>query len=194
MTKKDVFVAKPNSTADRGLKVCVFCSANDLDKKYVKPAQELATLLAQNGHTLVYGGSDNGLMKVMASGVQAGGAKVVGVSVEYLRDVAKKDADEMHFAKDLSERKALMLELADVLVVLVGGIGTLDEVTEVMEHKKHGHHDKPIIILNTDGFYDGFRTQLTRMEKEGFFWHPLDEYVRFCETPQEVINSIASLS
>ncbi len=176
-----------------GLRVCVFCSANDLDEKYVKPAKELATLLATHGHTLVYGGSDKGLMKVMASGVQDYGGKVFGISVEYLRDVAKKDADEMLFAKDLGERKALMLEHSDILVTLVGGIGTLDEVTEIIEHKKHGHHDKPIIILNIDGFYEGLHQQLTRMEKEGFFWHPLDEYVLFLNTPVEVIKYIDSL-
>jgi uncharacterized protein (TIGR00730 family) len=188
MTTEQTFIGKPQ--AQSGLKVCVFCSANDLENKYVKPAQRLARLLAEQGHTLAYGGSDKGLMKIMASGVQAGGGKVVGISVEYLKEVAKKDADEMLIAKDLGERKTLMLERSDVLVMLVGGIGTLDEVTEIIEHKKHGHHDKPILILNTDGFYEGLELQLRRMEKEGFFWHPLDEYIKFLETPEEIINFI----
>lgn len=191
MAEPKTFIGKPQ--IQTGLKVCVFCSANDLADKYVKPAQELARILAENGHTLVYGGSDNGLMKVMAAGVQAAGGKVIGVSVEYLKNVAKKDADEMFIAKDLGERKALMLEQADVVVMLVGGIGTLDEVTEVIEHKKHGHHAKPVLVLNTDRFYEGLELQLRRMEKEGFFWHPLDEYVTFVEAPEAIIEHIQRL-
>lgn len=173
-------------------KVCVFCSANDLDEKYVKAAQQLAKLLAEHGHTLVNGGSDRGLMKVMAKEAQAHGAKVIGISVEYLKKTSNKSVDELLIAGDLGERKTLLLERSDVLVMLIGGIGTLDEVTEVIEHKKHGHHNKQIIILNTDGFYDGLHQQLLRMEKEGFFWHPLDEYVQFVKTPEEVIQIIDS--
>jgi uncharacterized protein (TIGR00730 family) len=192
MTKRDILVSEP-SLGKHGLKVCVFCSANDVGEKYVEATQTLARLLAENGHTLVYGGSEKGLMKVIASGVQAAGGKVIGVSVEYLKDAAKQDADEMIIAKDLGERKAVMLERSDVLVMLVGGIGTLDEVTEVIEHKKHGHHNKPIIVLNTNGFYEGLQLQLQRMEQEGFFWHPLKEYVQFIKTPEAAVDYINSI-
>lgn len=180
-------------TKKQGLNVCVFCSANELDDKYVEPAKKLAELMAEQGHTLVYGGSERGLMKVMASGVQHGGGKVIGISVEYLKHTAKKDADELVIAKDLSDRKRLMLERSDVIVLLVGGLGSLDEVTEILEHKKHDHHSKPVIIINTDGFYEGLRIQLTRMEVEGFFWHPLDEYVVFLDSPEQAIDIINQL-
>lgn len=182
-----------SKTTQTKLKICVFCSANDLEAKYIQPAEELAQLIAEHGHTLVNGGSDRGLMRVMTTVAKHFGGKVIGISVEYLKHAANKSADELIIAKDLGTRKAMLLEQSDALVMMVGGIGTLDEVTEVIEHKKHGHHDKPILILNTDGFYDGLHAQLQRMEAEGLFWHPLSEYVTFAKTPSEVIDFVESL-
>lgn len=167
--------------------IAVFCSANDLDKKYTDSAKEFAKLLAKNSYNLVWGGSDKGLMQIMASGVQAGGGKIVGVSMELLRASARKEADEMIIAKDLGERKAMMLKRSDAIVMLVGGIGTLDEITEILELKKHGIHSKPIIILNTENFYEGLKGQLQKMEDEGFLTKPLEEFVFFADSPQQVI-------
>lgn len=81
----------------------------------------------------------------------------------------------MVFADDLAERKALLLAQADAVVVMAGGLGTLDEVTEILELKKHGLHDKPVVLLNTAGFYDGLTLQLRRMEEEGFLPVPLNK-------------------
>src|SRR5438132_1713704 len=103
--------------------IAVFCSANELEEKYIKAAQEFAKLLALNKYNLVWGGSDTGLMKVMASGVQMNGGKIVGVSMELLRNKVRIGADEMIIAKDLGERKATILKRSDAIVVLVGGIG-----------------------------------------------------------------------
>ncbi|HJQ08756.1 MAG TPA: TIGR00730 family Rossman fold protein [Candidatus Saccharimonadales bacterium] len=172
------------------MNVGVFCSAYDLDDKYTKPAQEFATLLAQAGHTMVWGGSDVGLMGIMAGGVKAGGGKLVGVSIELFKDLVRKDADEMIVAKNLGERKAILLQRSDALVMMVGGIGTLDEATEVLELKKHGHHDKPIIMLNTAGFYNGFKQQLHAMDREGFLPKPLAELMLFVDTPEEAIKAL----
>ena len=91
------------------MKVCVFLSAADLDEGYTRPAREFAESLGNGGHTLVWGGSDSGLMKVVADGVRGSGGRLVGISVELFRSVARVDADEMVFAKDLAERKALLL-------------------------------------------------------------------------------------
>jgi uncharacterized protein (TIGR00730 family) len=159
------------------MKVCVFLSAADLDERYTRPAAEFAELLGAGGHTLVWGGSDSGLMKVVADGVQAAGGRLVGISVDFLRSFARQDADEMVFAKDLAERKALLVAASDAMVILAGGLGTLDEATEVLELKKHGVHGKPVVLLNTAGFYDGLVIQLRRMEKDGFLPVPLDRLV-----------------
>jgi uncharacterized protein (TIGR00730 family) len=169
------------------MNVCVFCSANDLADKYMAPARQLATLIAEHGHSLVWGGSDTGVMKIMADGVRAGGGKIYGISVEILKERARPDADEMVIAKDLGERKAKMLARSDVIIVLPGGLGTLDELSEILELRKHNAHQKVVIVLNTDGFYGGLRTQLGRMSTEGFIKRPLAEYIAYADTPNEAI-------
>ncbi|MEV0278660.1 TIGR00730 family Rossman fold protein [Streptomyces sp. NPDC050610] len=163
------------------MNICVFCSAADLDDRYTAPAREFAELIGKGGHTMVWGGSESGLMKVMADGVQDNGGKLVGVSVEFLAAKARTNADEMIVTKDLAERKALLLARADAIVIMVGGTGTLDEATEILELKKHGMHTKPVVLLNAAGFYDGLKQQFQRMEEEGFLPVPLTELVFFAE-------------
>ncbi len=169
------------------MNICVFCSANDLADKYMTPARRLAALIAEHGHSLVWGGSNTGVMKVMADGVQAGGGKIYGVSAELLKQSARPDADEMVIAKDLGERKARLLSRSDVIVVLPGGLGTLDELTEILELRKHGAHQKQVIVLNTDGFYQGLITQLERMSEEGFIAEAPSNHVAYADTPEEAI-------
>ncbi|MEU2225082.1 TIGR00730 family Rossman fold protein [Streptomyces sp. NPDC018347] len=165
------------------MNICVFLSAADLDERYTRPAREFAELLGKGGHTLVWGGSDSGLMKVVADGAQETGGRLVGVSVEFLANKARPGADEMIIAADLAERKRLLLEKADAVVIMVGGTGTLDEATEILELKKHGRTDKPVVLLNTAGFYDGLEQQFRRMEAEGFLPRPLAELVFFADEP-----------
>lgn len=163
------------------MNICVFLSAADLDDRYTGPAREFAELIGKAGHTLVWGGSDVGLMKVVADGVHEAGGRLVGVSVDFLSARAGPIADEMVVAKDLAERKALLLAKSDAIVIMVGGMGTLDEATEILELKKHALHAKPVVLLNTAGFYDGLKLQLQRMDVEGFLPVPLTELVYFAD-------------
>ena len=165
------------------MNICVFLSAADLDDRYTRPARDFARLIGKGGHSLVWGGSDVGLMKVVADGVQEAGGRLVGVSVDFLAAKARPGADEMVIAKNLAERKKLLLEKADAVVIMVGGTGTLDEATEILELKKHGRSDKPVVLLNTAGFYDGLREQFRRMEDEGFLPRPLSDLVFFADEP-----------
>jgi uncharacterized protein (TIGR00730 family) len=161
------------------MNIGVFLSAADLGEQYTVPAREFGKLLGDGGHTLVWGGSESGLMKVVADSVQAAGGRLVGVSVTFLQDKARAAADEMVVAADLAQRKAELLRRSDAVVVMVGGMGTLDEATEILELKKHGLHGKPVVLLNSAGFYDGLEQQLRRMEAEGFLPLPLSELVYF---------------
>ncbi|MFD7286802.1 TIGR00730 family Rossman fold protein [Streptomyces sp. NPDC059863] len=163
------------------MNICVFLSAADLPERYTRPAREFAELIGKGDHTLVWGGSDSGLMKVVADGVRETGGRLVGVSVDFLSDVARPDSDEMVIAKDLAERKALLLAKSDAVVIMVGGTGTLDEATEILELKKHGLHSKPVVLLNTAGFYDGLKQQFRRMDEDGFLPLPLTDLVFFAE-------------
>ncbi|MGY1991894.1 LOG family protein [Mycolicibacterium fortuitum] len=170
------------------MNICVFLSAADLDERYTEPARAFAELLGKGGHTLVWGGSDKGLMKVVADEVQASGGQLVGISVDFLRQQARVGADEMVITADLSERKAVLLERSDALMVMPGGLGTLDEATEILELRKHRRHDKPVVLLNTAGFYDGLVIQLRRMEQDGFLPVPLDELVFVAEEPDAAME------
>jgi uncharacterized protein (TIGR00730 family) len=163
------------------MNICVFLSAADLDERYTAPAREFARLIGSGGHTLVWGGSESGLMKVVADGVRGSGGRLVGVSVEFLHELARKDADEMIIATDLAHRKAELLVRSDAVVIMVGGTGTLDEATEILELKKHGMHSKPVVLLNSAGFYDGLKEQFRRMDAEGFLPLPLSDLVFFAE-------------
>lgn len=174
------------------LNVCVFCSAAELDVVYTESAREFAELIGSRGHSLVWGGSNVGLMKVVADGVQKAGGRLIGVSVEFLESKARADADEMMVTADLAERKALLLERADAVAILVGGTGTLDEATDIVELKKHGMHAKPVVLLNTAGYYDGLRQQLARMEAEGFLPVPLSELVAFADDGAEALALLES--
>lgn len=167
--------------------IAVFCSANDLEEKYTEPAKEFARLLVQNKFNLVWGGSDRGLMKVIASTVQESGGKIVGVSMELLQKHIREGADEMIIEKDLTTRKATILKRSDAIALLVGGLGSLDEVTEILELKKHGVHNKPIVVLNTENFYEGLKVQLKKMKDDGFLTKPLDDLIFFADTPEEAI-------
>jgi uncharacterized protein (TIGR00730 family) len=167
--------------------ICVFLSAADLDERYTRPAREFGDAIGRAGHTLVWGGSDTGLMKVVADGVQQAGGRLVGISVEMFRQVARREADEMVFTGNLAERKALLLSRSDALVVMAGGLGTLDEATEILELRKHGLHTKPVVLLNTAGFYDGLIIQLRRMAEDGFLPIPLADFVYFADDGVEAL-------
>ncbi|MFW6719957.1 TIGR00730 family Rossman fold protein [Streptomyces sp. MAR4 CNY-716] len=170
------------------MNICVFLSAADLDERYTAPARRFAELLGKRGHTLVWGGSDVGLMKVVADGVQEHGGRLVGVSVTFLADKARAGADEMVIAGDLAERKAELLGRSDAVVIMVGGTGTLDEATEILELKKHGLHAKPVVLLNSSGYYDGLHEQFRRMEAEGFLPLPLAELMFFADDPETALT------
>lgn len=176
----------------RPLNICVFCSAAELDEVYTDAAREFAELIGKRGHTLVWGGSDCGLMKVVADGVQGAGGRLVGISVEFLHHKARDAADEMIITATLAERKALLLERADAVVVMVGGTGTLDEATDILELKKHGMHGKPVVVLNTAGFYEGLRRQMERMDAEGFLPVPLPGLVTFADDAEAAVAALGA--
>ena len=171
------------------MRICIFSSVLDVDKKYFEAGKEFARLLARAGHTVVCGASNRGLMKSVVDVAIAGGSKVTGVISQSL--IAQVDKGyEIIVEKDLAARKAQFLGLSDAFVALPGGFGTLDEITEILELKKHGVHNKPVLFLNTDGFYDGIKLQLERMDSEGFLQKSLTQSLFFAPTPKEAMEYI----
>jgi len=137
--------------------ICVFCSSSDaVDPMYFDAANELGSVLAKRSISLVYGGSNIGLMGAVAKAVHKHGGSVIGVIPQtiHARGIAYDTADELIITRDLRERKGVMEARADAFVTLAGGFGTLEEVVEVITLKQLQTHTKPIILLNTGGFYD----------------------------------------
>jgi uncharacterized protein (TIGR00730 family) len=154
--------------------VCVYCSAsNEVPKKYIDEATRFGKAVAQTGATLVYGGGNIGLMGVVALSAQAHGAKVIGVIPERLveRENVHRGCDELIITKTMRERKAVMDEKSDAFIALAGGFGTLDEVMEAITIRQLGFHNKPIIFLNTDGFYDYLLSFFEQLYAQGFARH-----------------------
>lgn len=174
------------------MNICVFLSASDLDERYTRAAQQLGRLIGERGHSLVWGASDVGLMKVLADAVDEAGGRMIGISVEFLAMKARalQSPNELVVAADLAERKATLLGRSDAVVIMVGGSGTLDEATDVLELRKHGLYSGPVVVLNTDGFYDGLQQQFSRMDAEGFLPVPLEELCTFVTQPEEALAVI----
>ena len=154
--------------------VCVFCGSKTGDNPAWRTAAErLGRLLAQNGIRLIYGGGRIGLMGVLADAVTAAGGKVVGVIPDFLMklEVGNARVDELIVVDSMHERKRRMFELADGFVVLPGGLGTLDETFEIVTWKQLRQHSKPIVVVNTAGYWTPF-AKLVDAIIEGGFAHP----------------------
>ena len=138
--------------------VCVFASSsNNLKECFYKDASELGKLLGQAGMNIVYGGSRLGLMYACASSVKANGGKICGVMPQKLKDFGvgnPEDCDNFILTSGMRDRKAKMDEISDAVIALAGGFGTLEEISEMIVQKQLGYNNKPIILLNTDGFYN----------------------------------------
>ncbi len=172
------------------MNIGVFLSQYDVAGKYSTVVETFARLIAEHKHTLVFGGGDEGLMHVLADTVHRGGGRVVSVIREQIKDKAYKEADEMTVVKDAKEMNLGLIEHANVIVVLVGGIGTLNELTEVLRMEENGLLDKRTVVVNTDHFYEGFKQQLRRMTDEGFLKQEVMDSVYFADTPEDAMRYI----
>jgi uncharacterized protein (TIGR00730 family) len=174
--------------------LCVFCgSQSGQNPDYRRDAADLGTRMAAAGVGLVYGGGRVGLMGACADAVLAGGGRVVGVIPEFLRDkeLDHRGAQEMIVVPDMHTRKRLMFERADAFCVLAGGIGTLDEFFEIITWRQLHRHNKPIIVLNTAGYWDHMKGVLDTIIAGGFAHEGHTELVDFVSTPAEVLAHAA---
>ena len=151
--------------------VCVYCGSSFGAKPaYAEATKQLAIALAERNLRVVYGGASAGLMGLLADTVLEHGGQVEGVIPRVLvdREVAHRGLTELHVVESMHERKAKMAELSDGFVALPGGIGTLEELIEVYTWSYLGIHDKPLGLVNTDGYYDGLTAFLDHSVSEGF--------------------------
>jgi uncharacterized protein (TIGR00730 family) len=174
-------------------KVTVFCaSSNKITEKFYTATEELGKILARNKIDIFYGGGKEGLMGRLADTVIQENGRIVGVLPEFMRlfNWYHTNTSELIWVKDMSMRKQVMIENTDAIIALPGGYGTLDELLEVITLKQLGQFTKPIIILNTDGYFDPLLQMFKRMKEENFMREMHLEIWRAVNEPDEVIPAI----
>ena len=173
--------------------ICVFASSsNYLEEAFYEDSKELGKLIGENGFNIVYGGSTLGMMWACAEQVKANGGKVYGVMPQRLVDMGCRtdNCDEFHLAVGMRDRKQKMDEISDAVVALAGGFGTLEELAEMIVQKQLGYNKKPIVILNTNGFYDKLLEFFDVIVEEKFANRISKELYFVAKTPQEAIDYI----
>lgn len=152
-------------------RICIFCGSSEgTGQQYVRCARDMGQALLDRKLGLVYGGGNIGLMRVLADTVMAGGGDVVGVIPHGLerREVAHRGISELHVVASMHERKAMMASLSDAFITLPGGLGTLEELLEIVTWAQLGIHRKAVGILNSGGYFDGLLAFLSTANRKGF--------------------------
>jgi uncharacterized protein (TIGR00730 family) len=177
--------------------LCIFCgSTSGTNGDYSHATQEISQLLAQKGITLVYGGGSFGLMGIAADGALKHNGKVVGVIPQLLveKEAAKRNISELHIVDSMQERKQKMMDLSDGFLILPGGVGTLDELFEVMAFINLGVHKKPCGLLNINGFYDSLIRFVDHATQEGFIRPITRNYLVDDSNPKILLDKMEKLN
>ncbi|MDX8433876.1 MULTISPECIES: TIGR00730 family Rossman fold protein [Mesorhizobium] len=176
--------------------VCVYCgSSPGRDATYVKAGHLLGRSLAKSGLRLVYGGGTKGIMGAVAEGALKAGGKVTGIIPRFLinreaTETALDRLDELVITDNMHERKHRMFEKSDAFVALPGGIGTVEEIVEIMTWGQLGHHRKPIVFANIKGFWDPMLALLDHMSSEGFIHTAHRVKPLVVEDPEAIVAAI----
>jgi uncharacterized protein (TIGR00730 family) len=186
---KKVKGAKPRQIRN----ICVYCgSSPGINPAHAEAARTLGRAMAVNGIGLVYGGGGLGLMGEIARTVLAHGGRVTGIIPEFLAEKERMllEATEINVVKHMHDRKRLMFDRADAFVALPGGIGTLEELVEQLTWAQLGRHNKPIVLVNIEGFWAPFIELLAHMRREGFIRESMDVRFRAVDRAEDVLNAV----
>lgn len=179
------------------LSIAVYCGSRFGDRPaYAQVARTLGRLIAQAGHSVVYGGGRVGLMGAVADAALATGGCVVGVIPQALmdREVGHAGLSELHVVQTMHERKQLMAERADAFIALPGGIGTLEEIYEVWSWQQLGYHDKPVALLNVDSYYDALLEFMRTSHERGFVSAPQYHALLVDDDPARLLSRVAQVA
>jgi uncharacterized protein (TIGR00730 family) len=181
----------------RPFSVCVYCgSRTGATPSHVEAAREVGRLIGERGWRLVYGGGKVGLMGVVADAAMAAGANVIGVIPQALmqREVGHQGITQLQVVQTMHQRKQAMAERSDAFIALPGGIGTLEELYEVWTWRQIGYHDRPVGLLNTEGYYDGLLGFMDRMVAEGYLSSPQFDVLQVRSEPTDLLDRMAELA
>ena len=176
------------------MNICIFCSANsNIPTEYFERTSELGTWMGANGHTLVFGGCNLGLMECVAKAVHDAKGMTVGVVPTIVEKGGKVSdyVDVKILCDNLSDRKDLMIERSDVIIALPGGVGTLDEIFTVLAAASIGYHNKRVILYNIGGFWDSLIAMLDDLKTRGVLRAGFEGTVKVAHTLDEIAALIA---
>ncbi|MCD8291782.1 MAG: TIGR00730 family Rossman fold protein [Prevotella sp.] len=176
------------------MKIAVFCSANtNIDPDFFTLTEELGRWAGENGHAIVFGGCNMGLMECVAKAAHNAGGMTIGVVPMIIeRGGRTSDFTDVTIPCDnLNDRKSLMMDQSDVFVALPGGIGTLDEIFTVVASATIGYHHKTMILFNIKGFWKPLISLLDDLGKKGMIRGDWREYIKVAETMEEVIAMLS---
>lgn len=171
------------------MKICVFCSANNnLSAEIVEQTAALGRWIGENGHSLVFGGCNMGLMECVAKAAHDSGAMTIGVIPTIIEEHGKVSdyVDVRIMCDNLADRKQLMIDRSDAIIALPGGVGTLDEVFTVAAASSIGYHHKRVILFNIGGFWDSLLALVADLKGKGVLRAGFDETLKVASTLDEL--------
>ncbi len=176
------------------MKICVFCSANQqIDPDFFRETEALGVWAAKNGHTIVYGGVNCGLMECVAKAAHEAGGRTIGVIPKIIEKNGRisEYVDVEIMCDNLSDRKQLMEDQADVFIALPGGIGTIDEVFTVAASATIGYHHKRVILYNMKGFWNGLIAMLDDLQTRGVIRQQWQEWIAVANSLEDIERLLA---
>ncbi len=176
------------------MKICVFCSANEqIDPDFFALTEELGQWAAREGHTIVFGGNDSGLMHAVSKAAKEAGGRIIGVVPRVIEERGKLSPYlDVHIpTENLSDRKDLLMAQADVFIALPGGVGTLDEVFTVVASGGLGFHQKHIVLYNMKGFWDSLVALLDDLSAKGVIRGNWREQIGVATNINEIADFLA---
>ena len=177
------------------MKIGVFCSANgQIDRDFFRATEELGQWMAEQGHVLVFGGVNQGLMECIAQAVHNGGGRTIGVVPRIVEKTGRTSqyVDVEMACDNLTDRKQLMMDQSDVFVALPGGIGTLDEVFTVAASATIGYHQKVVVLYDLKGFWAPLIAMLDDLQKRGMVRGQWQDYIKIASSLEELATLLAT--
>ena len=176
------------------MKICVFCSANQqIDPEFFTMTEALGKWAAENGHAIVFGGVNQGLMECIGKATKEAGGRTIGVIPTKVEETGRiSDYVEIEIPCDnLTDRKQLMMDQSDVFIALPGGIGTIDEVFTVAASATIGYHHKPVILYNMKGFWNDLIALLDGLQAKGMIRGDWRQYIKVADSIEEISRLIS---
>ena len=175
------------------MNICIYgASSDEIDKSYIEAVEFLGEKLAKRGHNLVYGGGAAGLMGAAARGFLKGKGEIIGVAPSFFKvdGVLYQNCTELIYTDTMRQRKALMEEKSDAFIAVPGGIGTFDELFEILSLKQLGRHNKPVTAFNVNGYFDSFKCMLDTAVREKFMTEKSGQLAHIFDSTDDLIDYI----